>query len=182
MEQYIINHCAPTLAGIKVASMFNISASNRQAAMEKFALIQAALAEKGVSLKVLSETEKGVLIYIYRPKLLENLLKRQQVKDFLNSMGYSDFGVESVLFFLSERIKESGTFPHEVGVLLGYPLEDVLGFIQNCGKNCKCVGCWKVYCNECEAVKFFEKVNRCRSRYISLFSKGMSVLQLTLAV
>ena len=36
-------------------------------------------------------------------------------------------------------------FPHEIGIFLGYPLADVAGFIRNKGRNCKCIGTWKVY-------------------------------------
>ncbi len=32
---------------------------------------------------------------------------------------------------------EEATYPHEIGIFLGYPLEDVLGFIQ--------LVFWKVY-------------------------------------
>ena len=38
-----------------------------------------------------------------------------------------------------------GDFPHEIGLLLGYPPEDVSGFIENGGKNFLCSGYWKVY-------------------------------------
>ena len=32
-------------------------------------------------------------------------------------------------------MEEKGAFPHEIGLLLGYPVEDVLGFIRYQGKN-----------------------------------------------
>lgn len=38
-------------------------------------------------------------------------------------------------------------FPHEMGILLGYPVEDVEGFIINNGKNELYTGYWKVYDN-----------------------------------
>lgn len=70
-------------------------------------------------------------------------------------------------------------FPHEIGVFLGYPLKDVVGFIQNKGKNCKCCGCWKVYSDECEARKKFARYEKCKTIYMSMFQRGKSVLQLT---
>ena len=48
-------------------------------------------------------------------------------------------------------------FPHEIGLFLDYPLVDVIGFIRNTGKNCKCSGCWKAYGNAKEAEKTFCK-------------------------
>ena len=69
----------------------------------------------------------------------------------------------------------------QAGVLAGYPVEDVLGFIENAGQNCKCCGCWKVYCNECEAVRTFARYKKCRDIYKRLWQEGRSVLQLTVA-
>ena len=83
---------------------------------------------------------------------------------------------------LKAKFARSDEFPHEVGVFLGYPLEDVKGFIANGGKNCKCVGCWKVYCDECEAKKRFAAFQKCRRVYAALFQQGKTVNQLTVAV
>ena len=43
---------------------------------------------------------------------------------------------------------ESGEFPHEVGLFLSYPPEDVKGFIAHRANDFKCAGLWKVYGNE----------------------------------
>ena len=39
------------------------------------------------------------------------------------------------LMLLDIILEEKGAFPHEIGLLLGYPVEDVLGFIRHQGKN-----------------------------------------------
>ena len=90
--------------------------------------------------------------------------------------------MEYALARLKNRLADCGNFPHEIGVFLGYPLEDVIGFIENAGQNCKCAGYWKVYCNECEAVKTFARFKKCRDIYLRLWKEGRSVLQLTVAV
>lgn len=77
--------------------------------------------------------------------------------------------------------KNRGGFPHEIGLFLGYPLGDVEGFIRNRGQNCKCAGCWKVYCNELEAQKRFARIQKCRKVYARLWAQGRSVWQLTVA-
>ena len=43
---------------------------------------------------------------------------------------------------------ESGEFPHEVGLFLSYPPEDVKGFIDHRANDFKCAGLWKVYGDE----------------------------------
>lgn len=52
---------------------------------------------------------------------------------------------------------ESGEFPHEVGLFLSYPPEDVKGFIAHRANDFKCAGLWKVYGNEEKARSLFAK-------------------------
>ena len=82
---------------------------------------------------------------------------------------------------LRSRLAQREDFPHEIGLFLGYPLGDVIGFIENAGKNSKCAGCWKVYCNECETMKLFEKFKKCTRIYTKLWRQGTSVEKLTVA-
>lgn len=56
---------------------------------------------------------------------------------------------------MKDRLHMCEKFPHEIGLFLDYPLVDVIGFIRNTGKNCKCSGCWKAYGNAKEAEKTF---------------------------
>ena len=90
-------------------------------------------------------------------------------------------GVSLTVERLRIRLAQREDFPHEIGLFLGYPLGDVIGFIKNAGQNCKCVGCWKVYCNECEAIKAFARFKKCTSVYVRLWNQGRSVRQLTVA-
>lgn len=45
---------------------------------------------------------------------------------------------------LVRRLRRQEDFPHEVGLFLSYPPEDVAGFIANNARRCKCAGLWKV--------------------------------------
>ena len=51
----------------------------------------------------------------------------------------------------ASTLSGSCAFPHEIGLFLGYPFEDVMGFIENKGENYLCSGCWKVYSCEQDA-------------------------------
>lgn len=82
---------------------------------------------------------------------------------------------------LIKRLGESGEFPHEIGLFLGYPPEDVCGFIENRAGNCKCVGCWKVYGNTSEAQKVFAKYKKCTDAYCAQLANGTSIERLTVA-
>lgn len=49
--------------------------------------------------------------------------------------------------------------PHEIGLFLGYPLDDVKSFIKNKGKNCICCRYWKVYHHPEQAQKTFRLID-----------------------
>ena len=83
---------------------------------------------------------------------------------------------------LKERLEHNHEFPHEIGLFLGYPLGDVIGFVENSGRNCICSGCWKVYQNAAEAIRTFQRFKKCKEVYVRLWSEGKSVWQLTVDV
>ena len=77
---------------------------------------------------------------------------------------------------------ESGEFPHEVGLFLSYPPEDVKGFIENRAANAKCTGVWKVYGDEEQARQTFARYRACTECYHAQWCSGKSVEQLTVAM
>ena len=121
------------------------------------------------------------LIYVYRKQKLEKDLADAGVEKLLRWHGYKGENLSDYLEHLKERITESESFPHEVGVFLGYPLHDVIGFIEHKGKNYKCYGLWKVYDNEKETVKLFHKFKKCTEIYQKVFETGRTITQMTVA-
>ncbi|MDF2803134.1 MAG: hypothetical protein K0S61_3037, partial [Anaerocolumna sp.] len=63
-------------------------------------------------------------------------------------------------------------FPHEVGILLGYPIKDVEAYIENNGENYILCGFWKVYHNVEEAGKIFESFRILRKEAVDLIFSG----------
>ena len=59
-----------------------------------------------------------------------------------------------------------GSFPHEIGIFLDYPLCDVRGFIENKAQNFKLVGTWKVYGDPEEAQLRFRRFRSCTDCYL----------------
>ena len=64
---------------------------------------------------------------VYKRQLLEDM-KKPGTAEFLKWCGYEDTDPEKALIRLSRRLSESDQFPHEIGLFLGYPLGDVIGF------------------------------------------------------
>ncbi|BEI61061.1 DUF3793 family protein [Blautia luti] len=181
LEKSVIEHCSPTLASIKTGNLFTYKYESEEKLWKSVDGFNECVKEKGVSLTVLRKSESKALIYVCRSSSLEKDLKKPGVANFMKKYGYESTDPSYALERLRSRLAQREDFPHEIGLFLGYPLGDVIGFVKNAGQNCKCVGCWKVYCNECEAVKAFAKFKKCTSVYVRLWSQGRSVRQLTVA-
>lgn len=181
-ERSLISHCSPTLASLKSGSIFNIPYTTEHELVEVVNTWNKEMCAKGIQLCPLRKKNGSAMIYVYRRVRLERDLSQKGVSEFLSCYGYNVSGTDDAIERLKERIVTEDGFPHEIGIFLGYPLEDVAGFIDNGGRNSKCSGCWKVYCNEREAEKTFEKYRKCKNVYYKLWSKGRSVSRLTVKV
>ena len=179
MIKALIEHCAPTLAGMKSASLFNCFYTDKELVREELTEVNNLLNSRGVYVEALLWKEKSVLIYTFRLSHLQSELERPGVRELLAEYGYPACGAEECIEHLKERLHRYTCFPHEIGIFLGYPLEDVVGFIENGGQNCKCCGLWKVYCNAAEKKQLFNKLKRCSEIYLQVFSEGRSITQMT---
>lgn len=178
-ERYLIEHCSPTLASIKTGNLFTISYSDVENLNSQIAEWNAALNGKGISIVTLRRGSGRALIYVFRRSKLADDFRKSGVKGFLEKCGYRHTNVDYAVENLRSKLSENESFPHEIGLFLGYPLDDVIGFIVNEGKNCECTGFWKVYCNRCEAERTFDKFRKCNSVYCRLWQQGRSIQQLT---
>lgn len=181
MEKYLIEHCSPTLASLKTANLFVMEVKDEGELTRQLSQWNCALGDKGISLLVLRYRNCKALIYVCRKNRLNVDLKKPGVAEFLVDFGYAEMTADATLAHLKERIAGNDGFPHEIGIFLGYPLGDVIGFIENAGQNSKCSGCWKVYCNECEAMRLFAQFKKCRRIYTRLWNEGTSVVKLCVA-
>ena len=179
LEDSLVEHCAPTLAGLKSAGLFSYFYKDERGVKKELKEVNRLLNEKGVYVEDLIWRERSVLVYVYRSSHLEEELHRSGVMELLAEYGYEDCEIEACLVHLKERLQHYSCFPHEIGVFLGYPLADVKGFIEHGGQNCKSCGLWKVYCDTAEAEKLFDKMNKCSRVYRQVFSQGRSLAQLT---
>jgi hypothetical protein len=135
-------------------------------------------ASKGLTIKELCRCEKRVLILVYSEKLMKERLSDVKTADMLGKMGYNGLaGVDEYLDRLSERIGEKRDFPHEIGLFLDYPPEDVEGFIENKGENFKLCGMWKVYGNVENAKRKFTNYDKCRNFLCNKLSEGLNIYQ-----
>ena len=182
-EEMIIRHCSPTLAGIKTGNMFSCEYTNEDELKNEIRIMNRKLKAKGLRVLPLRISPKNALIYVYRPTSLKNDLNDNTAKALLNSRGYAIARPEACVVKLIKRIEQSKDFPHEIGLFLGYPPEDVLGFIEQGARKCKFTGVWKVYTNEENAKLLFKKYKKCTEDFVlKMLQKGSTVEELAVAV
>ena len=178
-EKKLAFHTAPSLLGIKCASLFTLSRSEFDIGGNARRFNRRAAA-RGLKIKVLREECSCAgrsLILVYSPKLLAARLSAPENRELLREYGYTDdMPLDECLERLSERTK-CDDFPHEIGIFLGYPVEDVRGFVENGGRNYKLCGCWKVYGSVESARRKFADYDRCREYLCGRLEQGEDLYQ-----
>lgn len=178
----ILRHCSPTLAGLKIGNIFNYQFDNLDKLSKELDKWNRELNVKGIYLISIKVNLSKAMILVYRESFLLACLKDKEVQEFLKDYGYLSYDLNNALEYLKIRLENQDQFPHEIGVFLGYPLEDIKCFIKNKGFNCKCIGCWKVYNNEDKAKQTFHKYNLCKDNFLRRYQLGSKVLELTVSL
>lgn len=178
--EIIVKHCAPTLAGLKMGNLFSYQYESDHILNEQISHNNALLNKRGIYFLVLRRKNKIALVYVYRKDSLQKLLRTQKIQRFLDEYDYSEYSTASCLNLLEQHLVTED-FPHEIGIFLGYPLEDVKDFIKHKGSNYKHVGFWKVYNNLSDALITFERYRKCTNIYCKRFSEGYDISKLTVS-
>ena len=183
-EKKLAFHTAPSLLGIKCASLLTLSRSEFDISGNARRFNRRAAA-KGLKIKVLREEcacRDRSLILVYNEGKLAERLSCKEARELLSEYGYAEsMSLEQALERLSQRAARD-EFPHEIGIFLDYPVEDVRGFVQNSGCNYKLCGCWKVYGDEKKARELFARFKKCTEIYCALWEAGSGIEQLAVAV
>lgn len=171
-DKVLVRHCAPTLAGLKTGSLFTCPYQNREQLLETVRKLNRKLVKKGLRLLPLRFSESKALIYLFRPGKLRHDFSQEDAASVLRCHGYDPDRCEHCVKKLACKLRSQKEFPHEIGLFLGYPVEDVVGFIQQGPDRCIATGCWKVYGQPEEAEKKFAQYKKCTRVYCQKLAKG----------
>lgn len=175
MRFEIVSQCAPFLKGIKAASLLNI---NREYVRELFREMKGT----GVSCRLLLTGRERCLVLFYRKEELEESLSQREVRRFLREYGYVEMDAERVLSHLFMRMlwysRGEIDFPHEMGVILGYPVQDVRAFISRNGQGSLFTGYWKVYHNPIRAQMAFFTYDKAKDSAVNEFLSGKTIQEI----
>lgn len=169
--------CAPFLKGLKVSCVISVDENLYGTLKEIFRGMD-------IAWHMASRSEGKCLVLFYRPKRMEEYLRDPKVHALLREYGYVSMELTQMLERLSERVRdfsEKGMgFPHEIGAFLGYPIEDVRGFIENQGRKYLMIGYWKVYSDLAWARMTFKEYDRAKTCAVNEFLTGKSIREIAL--
>ncbi len=183
-ESVLVEQCAPTLVGLKPASLFRYQPGPSDEGRVPLARWKGALAARGIRVRVLRACPRtgAWMIYLYREAWITRILCQPEIQDFLRRQGYRpEEGCQAMLTRLSRRLCLEEDYPHEIGVFLGYPLEDVEGFIRHRGRDFTCCGYWKVYGDAAAAQRRFDCYRRCTRICLERLRRGTALTKLIAA-
>ncbi len=110
------------------------------------------------------------------------MLKEEKVRRFLGGYGYAHGEPDKDIARLCERMnlysRKKIPFPHEIGVFLDYPLEDVKAFIRNNGRESLLTGYWKVYHAPERARLIFSAYDKARDSAVNEFLIGKDIKEI----
>lgn len=170
-ERMIAELCSATLKGVKCASLFNCAYETKGKLVNEVINMNHKLAQKGIHMMILSYPSEGrALIYVFRPSLLQKQLEEEKTRSLMEQLGYCDHRIGCCLNVLQKKLQGYQEFPHEIGCFLGYPTEDVIGFMNH--EKCVYYGTWKVYKNVEKAKKLFTLYDKCTRKCLDQMDAG----------
>ena len=79
LEQYLVEHCSPTLAGLKTANLFSVRFIDEEELDQHIKQCEKNFLNKGVSLILLKKRAGTALIYVCRREKLQKDLQKNGV-------------------------------------------------------------------------------------------------------
>ncbi len=129
----------------------------------------------GVRVSLLGWREGRAMLLVWRPRRIRRLLSGADARQFLAKNRLPSHS-GALMGELRRRLRayygNRASFPHEIGFVLGYPIEDVDGFMSDGGQGARACGRWKVYGDVDEALRRFKELEHEELRIKRLYSEG----------
>lgn len=167
--------CAPVISGIKISNLLTIPAKSLRE-------LSAVLKKTELSFRILYPGRERLVILIFRETELKEYLEREEVMAFIYKCGYETSDISKIFPVFVKRymryMELKQDFPHELGLFLGYPIEDVEGFIKENGKNYLYSGYWKVYKDAELKIRLFKNYEKVQTEIVRLLYEGLDIMDI----
>ncbi|MGL5328498.1 MAG: DUF3793 family protein [Peptostreptococcaceae bacterium] len=143
--KWVLNILGPVILGSKPCEILNISTRDNKK-IEKIKDIENFFNScSKISYKFITMEDGGYRILFINKNSLKNVLSNKKCVNFLKFIGYpKNNNIDDYISILVNKL-HSDEFPHEIGIFLGYPLKDVVGFMGYGNYKFYETKAWKIY-------------------------------------
>ena len=174
LEHTLIYQCAPVLSGLKISNLLILDREMISAALRIIRAI-------GLSWAVMYQNDRKVTYLIYHRDRLERILRDSKNMLFFRERGFSSGSLHDAIQEVSSRytacMEGTAGFPDELGLFLGYPIGDVIGYIEHGGKDYLLNGYWKVYTDPDTAAALFQCYDAITEKMMRELLSGVSIMK-----
>lgn len=178
LTAHLMLECSEVLAGVKPANLISLVNRTRPCGRNLYQLWHSHHEElaarlSNLTIRVLQTRQRALLLLCYNHEHLERHLAHAGIRTLLHKAGYeSDAPSEGLLAELCRRIGENDSFPHEIGLFIGYPAKDVAAFMGLVNLPFACQGPWKIYGNPLQSLGLAEQFRCCRQKMSDILATG----------
>lgn len=146
-EQWVFVQVASVLFEQKAGELLTLSAGQFQLPITRqLDCIRRLATEWCVACHVLQQSDNSSKVILYVPDMVEDRIREVPSEILYDVLMYPrTITPDTFVAEVGRRWREQNVIPHEVGLALGYPVKDVLGYMGL--QQLDCTGCcgWRVY-------------------------------------
>lgn len=142
---WLVELLGPVLMGSKPAELLSFPKHDKHL-LRKIDSIEKHMGKcKRITYRFFENKDGNLKVLFYNPKILDTCLRDYRNMKFLKTLGYpKQYNLDEYLRIIIDKMI-GGNIPHEIGVFLGYPLKDIMGFIGHPSLKLTKVNGWRVY-------------------------------------
>lgn len=143
--KWILELLGPIILGSKPSEIINISAMDTEKDMKTKEIEEFFKNCSRISYKIIYKDNGSVRILFINKEALTKAFENKKCINFLKFIGYpKEYKIDTYINVLIDKLQYN-EFPHEIGIFLGYPLKDVVGFMGYGNYKFYKTKYWKIY-------------------------------------
>lgn len=161
--KWLINLLSPVIFGLKPSEIISIPKKDSICLHDIKTHFSSC---SKLQFRIINFSKYSYKVFFFHPQKLEKTLSDKKNSIFLSKMGYHhsfDKNLNKLLLKIS-----SGTIPDEIGIFLGYPLKDVLGFMGHISIPYVKTQSWRVYGNPKPSDKLYTNFQKSKQKMTNL--------------
>jgi hypothetical protein len=169
-EKWLFVQISGVLLGGKSGELLSLPVEQFSMSMDEQAAVIAKLSEEwGLCCHILYKTHKSIKIIIFNETKVARTLNCITPCMLSEKMNYTgSINPAGFVREIAERWQKQDAVPHEIGLALGYPIKDVLGFMGLNSLECTGVCGWKIYGSPDLSFEWWNKYKTAKEHALNL--------------